>query len=421
MRKKLITASAVIIGLAFIAGCIEIYFNYGQRIDLRADDSGSIKVVYYISPNYEFSVTRGSIYAQYDGAPFSVRDAVVETVGNRTMVSYEIDFKDVTDLNGWGDFGREGSEFKHSFYFEKKGGRKTFREVVRLRVDPAFLVFLNGVFIYKINVPGEIVETNGIKGEGNAVTWEHNVYDLSNRNTEMYVTYKAGLPTWAWIVIGIALLILLIVAAITVVIVTVVVLKRRKRKPVAEPPPEKLLPEPPEPPPAAPPVRHVPSEPRFKARGLVIAIIIAAALVVVLIVAAFLITHFLGVNPLTKPPGEEAPAPPPEEVKPEPAVPKAKITFAVLQVAGGGRDAASVRDALAGKAESISAICEGQGSGELDVELAISAKGNVVRAKVTRSTFKNATLESKVAYAARGWKFDAARGTSKTKIRIKVD
>jgi hypothetical protein len=264
MRKKLIAAAASITGLALIPGCIDIYFNYGQRINLKGDDSGAIKVVYYISPNYEFSVTEGSIYAQYDGAPFSVRDAVVEIVGYRTKVSYEIDFKDVTDLNGWGDFGREGSEFKHNFYLEKNGGEKTFREVVRLRVDPAYLIFLNGIFTYKINLPGEIVETNGIKGKGNAVTWEYNVYDISNRNTEMYVTYKAGLPTWSWIIIGIAALILLIVAVITAVIVTVVVLKRRKPKAVAERPPDKLLAPPPEPPLAAPPVGRVRREPRAK-------------------------------------------------------------------------------------------------------------------------------------------------------------
>jgi len=53
MRKKLIAAAASITGLALIPGCIDIYFNYGQRINLKGDDSGAIKVVYYISPNYD--------------------------------------------------------------------------------------------------------------------------------------------------------------------------------------------------------------------------------------------------------------------------------------------------------------------------------------------------------------------------------
>jgi hypothetical protein len=222
-----------------------------------------------------------------------------------------------------------------------------------------------------------------------------------------------------------------LVAVLAAVGVSVYSSKRRKRKaadaaaaptaPAAARPPSYERPPPPPPgddiPPAAPPARKK----KLKPLGCVALVIVAALVLVLAAVAAYFVADHYGVNPLTKPPSEEVPAPPPAEVQPEPAAPKAKITFAILQVAGGGRDAASVRDALAGKAESISVICEGRGSGELDVELTVSAKGNGVRAKVIRSTYKNAALESKIAHATRGWKFGAARGTSIVKIRIKVD
>jgi flagellar basal body-associated protein FliL len=245
-----------------------------------------------------------------------------------------------------------------------------------------------------------------------------------------------------WIaLLGFLFMALIAVAAVGVVVI-VVFLRRKKKVPAAaEPPPDTSLEWPTEPPAeepvkapavtrveprlerrraAPPPGRERPRR-RLKPAGCVILIVIAAVLAVVVFVAAFFVTDYLGVNPLTAPPAEKEPTAPPAEVEAPPPVPETKIKFTVLQVLGGGRTAASVGKDLTGKAERISRLIGDKGAGELELDLSISSSGNVVRAKVARSTYKDATLESKVAYAARGWKFSQAGGTSRAKVKIAAE
>lgn len=437
MRKRVLFAIAVAAALVVITGCIAIHYQYGHSINLNANGSGRILVAYRISPNYEFYVTESSIRAQYRGAPFTVGQVDVEAVGLTTEVSYVIEFDRVTDLNGWGDFGEEGADFKHTFYHVRDGNEQAFRETVRLRLEEEYLPFLDGYFFYKVSVPGEILKTNG-RIEEDGVAWRYSANDIGNKTRTMYVIYEAGPPTWLW---GVLLAVLCIASLVVVVaaVVVIVVFVRRKKKaarpaerapdaplewPTEEPaeiPAEAPIParvEPrPEPRRAAPPPVGERPKRRLKPAGCVILIVIAAVLLVVVLVAAFFVTDYYGVNPFTEPYAEE-PAEPPTEVEAQPPAPKTKIKFTVVQVLGGGRTAAAVGKDLAGKAESMSRLLGSKGPGEVELELSISSNGNVVRAKVIRSTYKDATLESKIAYAARGWKFSPAGGTTNARVKV---
>lgn len=423
--------------LLLLSGCIVVRYEYGHAIKLARNGSGSILVAYRICPNYEFSVTERSIRGQYNGAPFRVRNVDVEAVGTTTEVSYVLDFDRVTDLNGWGDFGEEGADFKHTFYHGRDGNDQAFRETVTLRIDEEYLPFLDGYFFYKVAVPGEIIKTNG-RIEEDGVSWRYSADDISNKTRTMYVIYETGLPTWLWVVLGAVILIALLVVAAVAVVVIVIFLRRKKKVPrAAEPVPDTSLERPaeapaevpaeapapprveprPAPPRAAPPPARERPKRKLKPAGCVILIVIAVVLAVVVLVAAFFVTDYLGVNPLTAPSAEE-PAEAPTEVEAQPPAPKVKIQFTVLQVMGGGRTPAGVGKDLAGKAESMSRVMGSKGPGEVELELSISSGGSVVRAKILRSTYKDAMLESKIAYAARGWKFAAATGTTRARVKI---
>jgi TonB family protein len=442
MRKRALFFLPVAAILVLLSGCIVVRYEYGHGINLNRNGSGNILVAYRICPNYEFSVTERSIRGQYSGAPFRVRNVDVEAVGTTTEVSYVLDFDRVTDLNGWGDFGEEGADFKHTFYHGRDGNEQAFRETVTLRIDEEYLPFLDGYFFYKVSVPGEIIKTNG-RIEEDGVTWRYSANDISNKTRTMYVIYETGLPTWLWVALGAVILIVLLVVVAGAVVVIVIFVRRKKKvppvaepvpdtslawpeeaepeippvAPTAEPPPRRVEPRPEGPRAAPPPARERPKR-KLKPVGCIILIVVAAVLLVVVLVAAFFVTDYYGVNPLTEPYAEEEPAGPPGEVEAQPPAPKAQIKFTVLQVIGGGRTAAGVGKDLAGKAESISRVIGSKGAGEVELELSISSGGNVVRAKILRSTYKDAMLESKIAYAARGWKFAAATGTTRARVKI---
>jgi len=436
MGKRALFLIPLAAALALLLGCIAVHYQYGHVIDLHANGSGRILVTYRIAPNYEFYVTENSIRAQYQGAPFDVREVEVEAVGLTTEVSYVLEFDRVTDLNGWGDFGEEGGDFKHTFYLAQDGNERIFRETVTLRLDEEYLPFLDGSFYYSLSVPGKITATNGTVDE-DGVRWSYSAADLCNRTREMYVAYETGPPTWLWVVLLAVLCIALLVVAAAGAVVIVVLLRRKKKAPApAEPvfdtslewpeeapaeipleaparPRVEPRPEPRRAPP--PPARERPRR-KLKPLGCVILIIIAAVFAIVALIAAFFISDYYGVNPLTAP--AEEPAAPPPEVAPRPPAPKVKIKFTVIQALGGGRTAAGVGKELAGKAESMARVMGSKGPGEVELELSISSGGNVVRAKILRSTYKDAALETKIAYAARGWEFSRARGTTRARLKV---
>jgi hypothetical protein len=224
----------------------------------------------------------------------------------------------------------------------------------------------------------------------------------------------------------------LVIVAVTVVVVVVLVRRRKKVPPAAGPVPYTLLeeldkespetsyeapaPARDETPPLSPPA---PKEPglKWKQVGCVISIVAAVILAVVVLVAAFFIADYFGVNPFTAPAVEE-PAGPPAGIEAPPPAPKAKIKFAVLRVTGGGRTSAGMGKDMTGNVESISEVMGSKGPGEVELEISISSGGAVVRAKVVRSAYEDAVLESKIAYAARGWKFSAAGGTTNARVKI---
>jgi hypothetical protein len=248
MRSKLIGLAALAIGLIIVAGCI----NYDQELTLKPDGSGTVYVRYDrtggstgeegegsmdVSGAPELSFTEEEIMAEYEGSNLTVRDITVgETDSGVPEASYYIDFESVGDLNGYGVFALKGGELTQTFSMDVAGDAVTFKQLVQLTMDvedPSQLTDYK--FTYKLNCPGEIVESNG-EITGNTVAWEYTLDKLINTDTEMTVTYKAGAAGGGSKVAVIIGIILCIIIVVVVIIVIVVLLGKKKKKPAAAKP-----------------------------------------------------------------------------------------------------------------------------------------------------------------------------------------
>jgi len=252
MRSKLVGLAALAIGLIVIAGCI----NYDQELTLNPDGSGTIMVRYDSAAQSgektegsismggapELSFTEKEIMAEYEGAPFTVRDIVIgKTDTEAPEATYYIDFDNVSDLNGRGIFALEGDKLKQTFSLDTSGDLAVFKQLVQLKMeveDPSSLADYK--FTYKLTAPGEIKETNGT-AEGNVVTWEYSLDKLINNDIELTASYQAGGGGGnTALIIGIILCVIIVV----VVIIVIIVLLTKKKKP-AGPAPAPSQPEPP--------------------------------------------------------------------------------------------------------------------------------------------------------------------------------
>lgn len=254
MRSKLIGLAALAIGLIVVAGCI----NYDQELTLNPDGSGTVMVRYDSAAQStdeegegglsmggapELSFTEEDIMAEYEGAPFAVRDVLIgKTDSDAPEATYYIDFKNVSDLNGRGVFALEGDKLKQTFSLDTSGGVNNFKQLVQLKMeveDPSSLSDYK--FTYKFTAPGALKETNGT-AEGNVVTWEYTLDKLINEDIEMTASYE---PTGAGgskvaVIIGI---ILCVIIVIVIIIVIIVLLGKKKKKPAAPAPTPPSAPE----------------------------------------------------------------------------------------------------------------------------------------------------------------------------------
>lgn len=240
----LIAAAAVIL----LAGCI----NYDQELTLNADGSGQMKIHYSNAgqqpPGKEktgegeinlgqapkLPFTEEEIKKGYEGAKgVTVKDIIVETKDNVPHATYTITFKDIHELNGKGIFALEGDKLRQTFSLTDETGAKLFKQLVQLKMaveDPSTLSAYK--FTYKFTAPGEILETNGTKGEANTVTWEFPLDKLINKDTEMTVKFKAKKAILGG-KLGIILGIICLVVIVVVIVVVVVILSKKKKAPAA--------------------------------------------------------------------------------------------------------------------------------------------------------------------------------------------
>ncbi len=254
MRFKIFAGLALAAALILLAGCI----NYDQELTLNPDGSGFIMVHYNSAAQSppgtgekkggeaelnlgqapKLSFTEAEILKEYEGAPFKVRDIKIEAKDNVPNATYFIDFQKVADLNGKGVFALEGDKLKQTFALDDVGGNKVFKQLVALKMeveDPSTLSSYK--FTYKLTVPGDIIETNGTKGEdGKTVKWEYTLDKLINKDTEMTVTYKAGKAGMGG-KLGMIIGIIVCVIIVVVIIILIIVLVKKKKKTPAAPKP----------------------------------------------------------------------------------------------------------------------------------------------------------------------------------------
>jgi len=257
MRFKLLAAAALAVGLVVLAGCI----NYDQELTLNPDGSGFIMVHYNSAAQSapgtagtaaagaeittgqapKLSFTEAEILKEYEGSPVKVRDIKIETLENVPNATYFIDFKNVNDLNGKGVFALEGDKLKQTFSIADAGANKAFKQLVQLKMDVQDPSTLSSYkFTYKLTCPGEVVETNGTKGDGNTVKWEYTLDKLINKDVEMTCTYKAGkagMGGKVGTIIGIIVCVVIIV--VIIILIVVLVSKKKKKGPAAPAAPAK--------------------------------------------------------------------------------------------------------------------------------------------------------------------------------------
>jgi hypothetical protein len=239
MRLKMLGLAALAVALVALAGCI----NYDQELTLNGDGSGTIKVRYDrtggstgedaeegsldMSAAPKLSFTEEEIMAEYEGAPVTVRDIEIgETEGGVPEATYYIDFKSVTDLNGYGVFALEGDKLKQTFSLDASDGTQVFKQLVQLKMDVEDTSSLTEYkFTYILNAPA-----------GNTVSWEYTLDKLINTDTEMTATYKAAGAGGGGNVAVIIGIILCVIIVIVIIIVIIVLLTKKKKKPAGPAP-----------------------------------------------------------------------------------------------------------------------------------------------------------------------------------------
>lgn len=233
-----------------LAGCVE----YDQEVVINKDGSGTVRIHYNSAaqepvedgawlqswaenvPDLPFS--EEEIIDSYGDAPLVVEDVSVATIERNPDASYRISFDNIEDLNGRGIFYLEEGKLTQTFSLEKEEETCTYEQNINFdwplkEADKSDLA--EYVFVYNVNVPGEILETNGTLVSGDEVNWEYSLAELLNAETTLWVTYNApkavpslasirkmGKAAASWI-IGI-----LILCAFIAVPALLVILKRDK-------------------------------------------------------------------------------------------------------------------------------------------------------------------------------------------------
>jgi hypothetical protein len=206
MERKLIIATAITAAVILAAGCV----NYNQVLVLNDDGSGTVTVRYTsddpkgVSGAPVLPFTEEEIVAVYKGSNLVVHDIVPDRESeNYAGVTYQIDFDNVTDLNGYGIFA-VGDKLTQTFYLSDLGDTMSFTQTTILTVDVEDDFLLEAYeFNYKLVCPGDVIENNGdfsygdfiINEDGvsngySTVGWSYTLPELINNPVKMYAVYS---------------------------------------------------------------------------------------------------------------------------------------------------------------------------------------------------------------------------------------
>jgi hypothetical protein len=191
-----------------LAGC----FEYDQDMVINEDGSGTVSIHYnapaqreleeYEEPGEwrenvpELPITENDVVDSFGGIPLAVEGVSIKTVDGYPDVSYTVKFDDVEDLNGRGIFYFEDGKFAQTFSLRDGEGVKTFEHFIDFDWPLAETYYVYRLsqydLIFQVELPGKIVESNGVTGDGNTVRWEYTLEDLLGKERTLTATYRVA-------------------------------------------------------------------------------------------------------------------------------------------------------------------------------------------------------------------------------------
>jgi hypothetical protein len=191
-----------------LAGC----FEYDQDMVINEDGSGTVSIHYnapaqreleeYEEPGEwregvpELPITEREIVDSFGGIPLVVEGVGIKTVDGYPDVSYTVKFDDVEDLNGRGIFYFEDGKFAQTFSLREGEGVRTYEHFIDFDwpLEETYYAYRLSQcdLTFQVELPGEIVESNGVTGEGNTVRWDYTLDDLLGKERTLTATYRVA-------------------------------------------------------------------------------------------------------------------------------------------------------------------------------------------------------------------------------------
>lgn len=199
----------VLIPFLLLLGCL----NYEERIILKRDGSGQMKVHYYANKKMktkgDFVIIaedeeeiREEIEERYTSKRVRLSDFRVKDKDNKQHVYFTLDFKDIEDLNDLRQFkdsqiklvrGIGRLSFQRSFQIGDEDWGKSdsaLERMVKSILEDAVLQKIR--FRFEVIMPGKIEESNAdyLRGSNRAV-WRFRLSDVMGKEeVKMYVRSK---------------------------------------------------------------------------------------------------------------------------------------------------------------------------------------------------------------------------------------
>jgi len=227
MKNKIfyfvIAAVVVMVFSTLFCGCI----NYEQRTKLNYDGSGTMQIHYWAkesdvqwlaSSNFGFDEEK--IREQYKSDNITIQNIKIETKDTLKHVYVDLAFKDINKLSEAKGFEKNLSKF------EEKNGNKVLTFVLKSDSSSTGLGMDQYKLIYVFEMPGEVIASNATKVEGNILTWEYRLSDLT-KDIQLTATVKGAAK--------LSILLVSIIVALVVVLVVVVAVAVRKKPSAAQP------------------------------------------------------------------------------------------------------------------------------------------------------------------------------------------
>jgi hypothetical protein len=217
VSRYAIAASLVVIFSVLFYGCI----NYEQRTKLNYDGSGTMQIHYWAkesdvqwlgSSNFGFDEEK--IREQYESDNITIKGIKIETKDSLKHAFVDLAFKDFNKTDE-----AKGFE-KNLCKFEEKDGNKVLSVVLKSDSSSTGMGMEQYKLTYVFEMPGDVISSNATKVEGNVLTWEYRLSDLT-KDIHLTATVRGGSKSPV-------LLISLVVAAVILLFVVFAVATRKK-------------------------------------------------------------------------------------------------------------------------------------------------------------------------------------------------